>query len=72
MSSDFQRVRGGFSLFNEADPSKCPKENAEVFGQCGYGRVVDCCEQQEDKDIIECSQCGKQKLVNCFYDDDTA
>jgi hypothetical protein len=31
---------------------------------------VDCCKQEEDRDVIECSRCGRQKQVACSFDDD--
>ncbi len=63
------RVRGGFSLHDKYDPTKCPKTRG-IYGQCGGVRCVDCCKQISDTDIIECSKCGYQTTVPCFFEEE--
>lgn len=64
------RVRGGFSLHATYDPSKCPRENPAIKGSCGVARCVDCCKQLDDHDIDECSTCGRQSMVACYFDEE--
>ncbi len=59
------RIRGGCSLHETCDPTKC---DARHTG--GIWRVVDCCKQAEDMDVIECSICGKQMSVRCDFDEE--
>jgi len=60
----FERIKGGYSLHDKEKPELCQ------HGIHGHWRVVDCCKQEEDRDVIECSRCGKQKQVACSFDDD--
>lgn len=67
------RITGGCSLHAEFDPQKCPKDNPALAGEpCGHARCVDCCKQTPDKDIDECSRCGRQRQVACYFDDEMA
>lgn len=66
MSSHIPRIVGGCSRHAEFDASKC------IHGErCGPWYVVDCCGQEDDKDVDECGRCGKQVSSRCNYDDDT-
>lgn len=71
-SSHEPRVRGGCSLFAAFDPALCPRETPALpgFDRCGFERVVDCCGQVDEHDVVECSRCGRQKLVACTFDED--
>jgi len=63
------RIVGGHSLHEAHDPSKCPSK----FGrspECGIARCVDCCGVTGERDILECSKCGKQWTVRCSFDED--
>lgn len=69
------RAGGDYSMHTAYDPEKCPKtsSNPEVKKlSCGEARVVDCCEQEKERDIEECSRCGLQRSVPCSFDDDFA
>lgn len=59
------RVVGGYSLHAARDPEKCKG------GHRGPWRVVDCCEiAGDDRDIVECAECGEQKTSSCSFDED--
>ena len=58
------RIVGGYSLHETEKPELCPNGNHEQW------RVVDCCGQEDDRDIIECSRCGRQQSCACSFDED--
>lgn len=59
------RIVGGYSRRAGVDPSKC------VNRHLGPWRIVDCCDLAgEDRDIIECYECGDQRNVSCNFDED--
>ena len=62
-----ERITGGYSIHETEKPELCKKP----FEPCGTARVIDCCGVEPDRDIVECSKCGKQKMVKCSFDDDT-
>jgi len=67
------RIVGGCSLHEQYDPEKCPKESHDPKvrrEKCGFARCVDCCKQQDDMDIDECSKCGRQRMVPCYFDEE--
>ena len=65
------RITGGSSLHKYYDKEKCPKENPKLKSErCGIARCVDCCGQKNDYDIDECSKCGKQRIVPCYFDEE--
>jgi hypothetical protein len=66
------RIVGGRSLHAYYDPRKCHRENPAVNGPCGFMRVVDCCNQAEERDVSECSKCGFQQEHRCTFDEDMA
>lgn len=59
-----ERIRGGSSLHNEYDPSKCSNR------YCGPWRCVDCCKRKPDTDVVECAKCGMQREEACSFDDE--
>lgn len=60
-SSPEDRVRGGHSMHDAENPTLCPDKRHE------HWRVVRC---RNDRDIVECSRCGKQRDVPCNFDED--
>lgn len=67
------RVVGEHSLHANYDPEKCPKTTTVAAvrrERCGFARCVDCCGQKEDTDIDECSKCGLQRAVSCYFDEE--
>lgn len=58
------RIVGGHSLHETEKPELCPN------GYHDHWRVVDCCGQEDDRDIIECSRCGQQRNAACSFDED--
>lgn len=62
------RIVGGYS-----DHAAEDAEKAKVCGQEGHSwRCVDCCGVERDRDILECTNCGRQKSVSCSFDEDFA
>lgn len=73
MNSHEPRIVGGYSLHAAYDASKCPRENEALAQQgekCGHFRCVDCCKQEEERDVEECDRCGRQISVTCSFDDE--
>lgn len=67
------RITGGSSIHPTYDPEKCPKTTTVESvkrERCGSARCVDCCGQKEDNDIDECSKCGFQRMVSCYFDEE--
>ena len=67
------RIKGGYSLHEAYDPQKCPKQSSDPEvrrGKCGGARCVDCCGTAKDTDIDECSKCGLQVSVSCYFDEE--
>lgn len=60
------RVIGGCSLHDTEKPELCQKH----LRSCPEPRTVDCCGVVEERDIVECSRCGKQWSVPCNFDQD--
>jgi len=61
------RIVGGYSLHASVDSTKCQGG----LRHKGPWRTVDCCGLAgEDRDIIECSECGEQRNVGCNFDED--
>jgi hypothetical protein len=59
------RIVGGCSLHDAEDATKCNGY------KCGPWRVVECGGHAgEDRDIVECATCGKQKKVACDFDEE--
>lgn len=57
------RIVGGYSTHDRHKPELCTD-------QCGPWRCVDCCGVEDERDILECQTCGKQKSVRCTFDED--
>lgn len=56
------RIVGGSSLHDQESPCVPP---------CGQWRTVECGGHAgEDRDIVECSKCGRQKNVACDFDEE--
>lgn len=62
-----ERVTGGYSLHSRENPDLC-KRRYPYNEPCGNARVVKC--DGGNKDIVECSKCGKQWETRCTFDDD--
>lgn len=68
LPSNFQngRIVGGYSTH--------AAENSEKARHCIFNghawRCVDCCGVEQDRDILECQHCGRQKSVSCSFDED--
>lgn len=60
-----ERIRGGYSLHDEHKPELCKSDEG-----CGSWRCVDCCGVEDERDVIECARCGKQRSVRCSFDED--
>lgn len=69
-------IQNEFTLHTSYDPTKCPRETGKydqysAEGRCGSARVVDCCKSAgPERDIVECSKCGKQREMSCSFDDE--
>jgi hypothetical protein len=61
------RIVGGCSMHGAYNPALCERHGGP---NCGEPRVVDCCSVEPDRDILECSKCGKQWSAPCSFDDD--
>ena len=59
-----KRIVGSDSKHAFHDPSLCNGKN------CDSWTLVDCCEAEEDRDVIECTRCGEQRSVKCSFDSD--
>jgi hypothetical protein len=65
------RIVGGHSLHTAHDPQKCPRDNPDLRDErCGSARCVDCCRQVDGMDVEECTKCGRQRQVSCYFDED--
>lgn len=67
------RIEGGCSMHAAYDTAKCPNNNEELRRQgfrCGVLRCVDCCKQEDGRDVVECSRCGFQQAEACTFDDE--
>lgn len=59
------RIVGGYSMHDGHKPELCPNP---TYNFClGLARCVDCCGVEDDRDIIECSRCGKQWSERCSF-----
>lgn len=52
------RVSGGHSLYATEQPCTAP---------CGFDRTLICV---DDRDVVECSKCGRQREVACNFDEE--
>ena len=59
MAKNGHRIpRQPLSLFDKVIKKHCKHSNWRAI-VCNY-----------NNDVVECSECGKQKVVNCYFDDE--
>lgn len=64
------RIVGGYSLFDSVKTDTRCRDGIWPNEHVGPWRCVDCCELAgQDRDIVECAQCGEQRNVGCTFDD---
>lgn len=61
------RIVGGYSLHDTVDRTKCEGGRRHL----GSWRTVECGGHAgEDRDIIECAECGEQRNMACNFDEE--
>ena len=60
------RVKAKHSLHDSEKPELCPN------GHASWRTIVCGGEAGEDRDVQECSRCGRQVNVRCNFDEDYA
>ena len=61
------RIIGGCSIHHAHDAEKC----ARGLQHKGPWRTVECGGLAgEDRDIVECAECGEQRNVRCSFDEE--
>ena len=67
------RIRGGYSLHDEVKTDTRCKDGVWPNKHVGPWRTVECGGHAgEDRDIVECSECGAQINVRCNFDEEYA
>lgn len=62
------RIVGGYSQHESHKPELC---TSATGGPCySLGRCVDCCGVHDERDIVECSRCGRQWTESCSFDEE--
>ena len=58
------RVHNEFTLHQHEKPELCRHDDKCLW------RTVDCCGIEAERDVVECSTCGKQRSVRCNFDEE--
>lgn len=65
------RVVGGCTLFDAVKTDTRCKDGLWPNEHVGPWRCVDCCGfAGDDRDIVECAECGAQQNVKCAFDEE--